>query len=292
MYYGLDLSEHNGNLDFNEIKKNHQFVILRCGYGSLYHQKDKKFDEYYKQAKSAGLKIGVYLYGYSLTEKDSKGEAEACLKWIKGKQLDMPVFYDMEDDDGYKSKHGMPNNATLVKICDTFCDIISKAGYETGVYASEYWFDTKLKGINRKYHKWVAKWGLNDGNLHSNENQNCDIHQYTSEYYIGTKRFDRNIAYTDYFEKKKTTVEIADEVIAGKWGNGADRKKKLTQAGYNYDKVQAYVNAKLGVGKSINQLAKEVIAGKWSNGADRKKKLTQAGYDYDKVQKEVNKLLK
>lgn len=44
---------------------------------------------------------------------------------------------------------------------------------------------------------------------------------------------------------KKTVVEIADEVIAGKWGNGSDRKKRLEAAGYNYATVQAAVNAKL-----------------------------------------------
>ena len=35
---------------------------------------------------------------------------------------------------------------------------------------------------------------------------------------------------------------IAKEVINGKWGNGADRKKKLEKAGYNYKKVQKEVN--------------------------------------------------
>lgn len=41
---------------------------------------------------------------------------------------------------------------------------------------------------------------------------------------------------------KKTVTELAKEVIQGKWGNGAERKQKLTQAGYDYDKVQAKVN--------------------------------------------------
>lgn len=41
----------------------------------------------------------------------------------------------------------------------------------------------------------------------------------------------------------KDNVTIAKEVIAGKWGNGAERKKRLTQAGYNYDDIQGLVNA-------------------------------------------------
>ena len=87
---------------------------------------------------------------------------------------------------------------------------------------------------------------------------------------------------------------IAQEVIAGKWGNGDDRKNRLTAAGYDYNAVQKAVNAKLGgssSGKSVTELAKEVIAGKWGNGADRKNRLTAAGYDYNAVQKKVNELL-
>lgn len=40
----------------------------------------------------------------------------------------------------------------------------------------------------------------------------------------------------------KSLNDIANEVIDGKWGNGAERKRKLTQAGYNYTEVQAIVN--------------------------------------------------
>ena len=42
--------------------------------------------------------------------------------------------------------------------------------------------------------------------------------------------------------EKKSVDEIAREVIQGKWGNGAERKKRLEAAGYNYAEVQAKVN--------------------------------------------------
>lgn len=41
---------------------------------------------------------------------------------------------------------------------------------------------------------------------------------------------------------KKSVDQVAKEVIEGKWGNGADRKKRLTEAGYNYSEVQKKVN--------------------------------------------------
>jgi len=92
---------------------------------------------------------------------------------------------------------------------------------------------------------------------------------------------------------KKTVDELAKEVLAGKWGNGADRKTKLKAAGYDYDAVQAAVNKLVSGKKSVTDaLVKEVIAGKWGNGATRKSKLTAACYDYDEVQAAVNKALK
>ena len=95
---------------------------------------------------------------------------------------------------------------------------------------------------------------------------------------------------------KKTNKQLADEVIAGKWGTGTARKTALEKAGYDYDAVQAIVNQKLGATttttkKTVSQLADEVIAGKWGTGNTRKQKLKAAGYDYDAVQAEVNKKL-
>ena len=94
----------------------------------------------------------------------------------------------------------------------------------------------------------------------------------------------------------KTTEVVAREVIAGKWGNGEDRKQRLTAAGYNYSLIQAKVNELMGAkttvsSKSIDELAREVIQGKWGNGEERKNRLISAGYDYSAVQAKVNELM-
>lgn len=90
--------------------------------------------------------------------------------------------------------------------------------------------------------------------------------------------------------------EVANQVIAGAWGNGDDRVARLRGAGYNYDEVQAAVNRKLGVGaaptrKSNDQIANEVIAGMWSTGQDRFNRLRNAGYDANAIQQLVNRKL-
>ena len=96
----------------------------------------------------------------------------------------------------------------------------------------------------------------------------------------------------------KSVEDVAREVLAGKWGNGVDRKNRLIAAGYDYSAVQAKVN-EIASGKtstsapkkSVEEIAREVIQGKWGNGADRKKRIIAAGYDYAAVQKKVNELL-
>lgn len=90
----------------------------------------------------------------------------------------------------------------------------------------------------------------------------------------------------------KTVEELAQEVIAGVWGNGEERVNRLTQAGYNAKEVQNKVNDMLNSNrKSIQELAQEVIAGKWGVGDDRYQRLTKAGYDYNEVQARVNQLI-
>lgn len=93
-----------------------------------------------------------------------------------------------------------------------------------------------------------------------------------------------------------TIDRVAREVIAGKWGNGNDRKRRLEAAGYNYGVVQARVNSILSGASpapavDVDTLAREVIAGKWGNGDDRKKRLQAAGHDYAAVQARVNAIL-
>lgn len=90
--------------------------------------------------------------------------------------------------------------------------------------------------------------------------------------------------------------EVANQVIAGAWGNGPDRTARLQAAGYNAQEVQNSVNAKLGYGaaptrKSNDQVANEVIAGQWGNNPQRSQKLAAAGYDANAIQSLVNRKL-
>jgi len=98
---------------------------------------------------------------------------------------------------------------------------------------------------------------------------------------------------------KASVTTVANQVLAGAWGNGPDRKARLEKAGYNYQAVQDEVNRLLGVKsapaaparKANEQVAREVVRGEWGNGPDRKARLQRAGYDYNAVQAIVNRLI-
>lgn len=147
-----------------------------------------------------------------------------------------------------------------------------------------------IKALYRVRKSWSdSKSQLGAFSVFENAKRCADSHK---GYFVFDER--GNIVYPK--SNKKSIDELAREVINGLWGNGPDRKNKLTSAGYDYDAVQSKVNEILDGGKatptkSIDTLAKEVIRGDWGNGTDRKKRLTAAGYNYDAVQNRVNQIL-
>lgn len=310
---GLDISSCQGaNVNFNAIKAaGYDYVILRLNEWSNYYNsnvKDSCFETFYSRAKAAGLNVGVYWFTYANTADYGAYEARLCLDWIKGKQFEYPVFLDLE-----RSEQFAKGRAFCDSLVQAFCETIKKAGYYVGVYCSTYWYTNYVSSsVRSKYPCWIAEW-----NTKCTYGGKYEMWQNGCAYVngSGTGAIDHDYSYTDFptiiksggyngfkkqkvkpakpSKKKKTTEEIAQEVIAGKWGAGEERKKKLTAAGYNYSTVQKRVNElmKQYAAKSIDDIAREVIRGDWSAGAERKKKLTAAGYDYNAVQKRVNEIL-
>ena len=231
---GIDVSKNNGTIDWNAVKKSGygEFAIIRCGYGDdLISQDDSQFLTNIKQCESLNIPYGIYLYSYALNTEEAKSEANHVLRLLKnvGNNFKYGVWFDMEDADGYKAKNGMPSNSILVDICYTFCELVEKKGYHTGIYASLSWLNNQLKSTKLdRFDKWVAQWnttGCTYTGVYS-------IWQNSSSLMIDNKRFDSDILVRDFAPSttKKSNEKIAQEVIDGLWGNGADRKSKLEGA--------------------------------------------------------------
>lgn len=187
--YGIDISKHNGDINLEPYKG--QFVIIRVGYGHFHL--DEKFERNVAECKRLGIPFGVYHYSYALNEAEAEAEAKGVLDAIAKYKNDIKVgvWFDMEDADGYKKKHGFKfSNATIAPICYKFCKMIEDAGYYSGIYTSSSWLDY-VKGLNDRFDKWVANWGKNDGSQHTNTSKDGTLQQYTS------KPLDKNIMYAE-----------------------------------------------------------------------------------------------
>ena len=276
--YGIDISKHNGDINLEPYRG--QFVIIRAGYGNF--TKDEKFARNVIECKRLGIPFGVYLYSYALNAEEAKAEAHALLKALEPikNEIKVGVWFDMEDADGYKKKHGFKfTHENISAICYAFAKTIEDAGYYSGIYTSSSWLPY-IKPECDRFDKWVASWGTNNGQLQNDTSKYGTIHQYTS------KPIDKNIMYADIsrydMNKKNTSTknpldaftngELADKVIAGEFGAGDARKNAL---GARYEAVQAIVNKKLGIKNPVYYTVK--------NGDTLSKIASRFGTTYQKI---------
>lgn len=253
----IDVSQFNGSISWARVKPNIDGAIVRVGYrgyGAGTLVKDDSFYRNMDAATKAGVKLGVYFVTQAINEDEAREEALYTLSMIRGYALDYPVFIDTENGNknaAGRADHGKLSKTKRTSIIRAFCEAIKSAGYRAGVYASESWFndDLYLADLNDLY-IWVAKYSSKEPSIVWN------AWQYTSKgILVGVTGY---VDISDFKEVKevgsdelvdsisrKSNEDIANEVIAGEWGNGTDRKAKLEAAGYDYKTIQDLVNAKL-----------------------------------------------
>ena len=135
---GIDVSKHNGNIDFKQVRDDdYQFVFIKATEGKTY--KDDAFDRNYRSARDAGLKVGAYHF----FRKNRTGEEQAnnLLQAIKGKEFDLPLVIDLEDDWGNGATVNRQN--ALERVMDMI-EILNGKGYQVMIY-------TNLDGYNKYY---------------------------------------------------------------------------------------------------------------------------------------------
>lgn len=201
---GIDLSYHNGNIDFHKVKKSGiDFLILRSSYRNSV---DKKFHEYVAQAKEAKIPIyGVYHFSYALNGEEVLKEAELAAEQVKkaGLGKDTYIFFDFEYDTVKKAK---VKGVDLTKDdCNEhtklFCERILLLGYKTGVYTNlDYYKNWYYKGVIDKYSLWLADYV-------GGPDFPCLLQQFTSEGSVPGINGDVDIDYL-YEEKTNSKGEI------------------------------------------------------------------------------------
>lgn len=224
---GIDVSYHNGTLDWSTIKAaGVDFAILRAAYrgygdeGTLV--RDAKFAEYMQGAMSQGIPVGAYIYSQAITTAEAVQEANYILNIVRGYSLDLPIVFDYEFagvktgrlDSAWSS--GKLNKSKMTDIALAFCDTIKNAGYDAMVYANKTFLSKNLDHEvieNAGYDVWLAHYTTN-----TNYTGDYKIWQYTSSGKIPGiegKRFDCNFMYSGTISMSLKISNIPNQIYQG-----------------------------------------------------------------------------
>lgn len=151
--FGIDVSFWQGNFNFQQAKNEGvKFSILRGAY-SL--SKDIRFEEYYNNAKAAGLDVGVYHYTMATTVEQAIAEAKFLLNNIlQGKIFELPIYFDIEDQ-----VHKNLSRNQVSSIAKAWLNYLEERGYWVGIYSSKNFIERYLtEDVRNNYSLWVAQW--------------------------------------------------------------------------------------------------------------------------------------
>lgn len=261
MKKGIDVSSYQGNINWKKVKESGiDFAIIRLGYGdNLESQDDTEYLNNVNGCISNNIPFGVYLYSYALNltgDSSIQSEVEHCKRQLdKINQKPFCVYIDIEDDNLIKLGEKELTNHVLY-----FGEKISSLGYKAGVYANQNWFNNylNLEEIrNKKYNIWYALYNSNINNMPDI----CNIWQYSNTGKVNgiNVNVDLDYMYSNIVDNNKSILELAEEVIEGKWGDGLERKKRLTESGYNYNEIQSKVDEILN--NNSNTILYKVLPG-------------------------------
>lgn len=166
---GIDISSHNDVYDFNQVKKSGvDYVIVRSsctGYGAEGRKfLDRKYDDFMRRAKNAGLKVGIYHFSQAITEDEAREEARMAINQARKYSLDLPIFMDMEvvwrDGNGYTGRTVSTGRDQMTKVAHAFLSEVRNAGYTAGFYSNPSELSTRVHDaqIVYNYPLWLAQY--------------------------------------------------------------------------------------------------------------------------------------
>lgn len=215
LVYGIDVSHWQGNIDWSQVAAaGYKFAIIKVAGRSIGSDGNLYVDDYYEKnlqgAIANGIQVGVYFFSQALTVDEAREEASLILQKIQGYQITYPVVFDWESASGYRV-NGKLNSAQLTEICEAFCDVVAKNGYQPMIYFNKNDWNNSVDSarLTSKYKSWLA-WYWNDyyytGRLWQNGDDipnvpfSYQMWQYTSTGSVpGIKgSVDMNIAFFSY----------------------------------------------------------------------------------------------
>lgn len=261
--FGIDVSHCQGRIDWKKIKKESEglqndakFAIIRDGYSYGDRYKDREFENNVNGCRDNGIEIyGVYHFSYALSVNDARKEAADCIDRVL--KADLPkstiIFFDFEyASSDFCRDNGVNADTEFVRaVTDEFCHYVLERGFVPGVYVNPDYYTRVYKGwLPDGVKVWAAKWITWGDDFETKKPPfDFDCWQYGTTKLPGLDEVDADVIILPdpepeevKMESKKSDEDVAAEVVRGEWGNGAERRRRLEEAGYNYRKIQNLVN--------------------------------------------------
>lgn len=283
----IDVSEHQGRIDWDAVKQNVHFAIIRVQDGT-YH------DVRLTENIAAVERLGIPYYCYGFYRNGGAVEAARLVSRVKAAGAKSCRGYVLDVEVGGQSVAGILSAGNT----------LAQSAGDNGVYIANHLYGQYASVASQPWVKWtwIPTYGVNDGAAHTPPSHYCDLWQFTStgrvpgiggnvdcnalngkrdlaSFTAGAKPVEP--APSGPADQSLPLHVLVGNTLAGMYGDGDVRKANL---GARYDEVQATVNHICSAKTSV--LADEVQAGKWGNGDERKRAL---GTRYDEVQEEINR---
>jgi lysozyme len=252
MKKGIDVSEMNGNINWDSVKSfGIDFAYVRAGYGKNNIDKTAAFN--IKSCNDRNIPVGVYWFGYPLNAGMATNEAKYCIDFIKNYKIDLPIAYDLEGDSiKYASRNGVNTDKDWCSSCaESFLAAIRAGGYKTTNYTNYSMSKNSFKDdIFETYTKWLAYYNSTlDG-------ETCSIWQYTSSGKVDgiSGNVDMNFLVDESLLSSEQPATAVTTAAISESTSTIATKEKTQSTGDGFDMSQLPTLTKGSKGRSVEAL--------------------------------------
>ncbi len=243
----VDVSSYQGTIDWTKVKAaGVDYAILRSVTKDL--NIDSQFETNYKNARAAGVKVGVYLYAYATDTDYADTEAAALVELLDGRALDLPVFYDMEASDLRTA-----TASTVQAIANAFRDVVTAAGYDCGIYCDVNFYSTKshFSGYDSSCEFWIASYGTNDGTQHTvpTIDHHLIAHQFSSK--CSVSGISGNVDGSVWYGAAESSTTSSTTTSSSSSSTSSTTSTDSTQKTY-VKKFQTWLNSNYSAGLTVD----------------------------------------
>ena len=219
MTHGIDVSEHQGIIDWEKVKGNIDYAIIRAGYGK--NHIDRQFVRNISECNRLGIPCGAYWFSYALNADEAKAEADYCIEALKPYKVDYPVAFDFEyDSANYAKKQGVVLTPSLVQsMASAFLLEIEAAGYFAANYSNPDFINRYFgAALHQRFGLWLASWPKSVNA--AKPPMTCVMWQYGGAQYAGiTGNVDSNYCYHTFVAEAQgnTAATVTANTQVGDW---------------------------------------------------------------------------